>query len=160
MAWHILALEPSIAAKKRPVYRVMLDALTADDIREAFASPLPLDMNRVEAVLTIRIADRLASDTVNKALGTETQLTYAGTIALRYLANHAEAASRSYWLSSVRFAIGAESFTAKVLNAKGKPLALRSDSQVEQLRRMLQHASFWVEKRGGTARGGMRGKTS
>jgi DNA topoisomerase-1 len=152
MAWHVLALEPSIVEKKRPVFRVMLDALTADAIREAFASPLPLELNRVEAALTIRIADRLASDTVSKALGTEARLTYASMVALRYLANHEVAASRSYWLSSIRFAVGAESFTAKILNAKGKLLALRSEQQVEQLRRMLQHASYWVERLGGTTK--------
>jgi DNA topoisomerase-1 len=156
MAWHVIALEPSVTEKKRPVYRVMLDALTADAIREAFASPLPLDMNRVEAALTVGIADRLAGYIVNtaasKAVGIEMRLTYAGMVALRYLANHEVAASHSYWLSSVRFTVGSESFAAKILNSKGKPLALRTEAQVEQLRRMLQHASYWVERLGGTTR--------
>jgi DNA topoisomerase-1 len=152
MAWHVLALEPSVTQKKRPVYRVMLDALTPDVIREAFASPLPLDMNRVEAALAIRIANRLASVTVNKALGTESRLSYAGMVALRYLANHEVAASRQYWLSSVRFKAGDENFTAKILNVKGKRLVLRSDKQVEQFRRMLKHATYWVDVTGATFR--------
>lgn len=154
MVWHVLALLPE--AQARPVYRVMLDALTPGAIRDAFASPLPLDMNRVDAALTARIADRIAGFTVNaaasKALGSKTRLTYAGMVALRLLDDREIRASGTYWSCSVRFSLGDVSFDAKVLNAKGRPLALRSRLQTDQLTRMLEHSHYWVEKIGGTTR--------
>ncbi|MBK8138287.1 MAG: hypothetical protein IPK52_21150 [Chloroflexi bacterium] len=156
MAWHALALEPSVTEKKKPVYRLMLDALTRDVIRDAFASPLPLNMCRIHAALTARIADRLAGYAVNaaasKALGIETRLTYGGMVALRHLANREASASRTCWQSAVRFSLGDGSFEAKILNAKGRPLALSSELQIEQLKRMLDHSHYWVEKLGGTTR--------
>ncbi|MBK8139240.1 MAG: hypothetical protein IPK52_26050 [Chloroflexi bacterium] len=156
MAWHALALESYVTEKKKPVYRVMLDALTRDAIRDAFASPLPLNMSRVDAALTARIADRLAGYAVNaaasKALGIETRLTYASMVALRHLANREASASRSCWQTGVRFLLDDVSFDAKVLNAKGRPLALSSELQIKQLKRMLLMASYWVEKLGGTTR--------
>jgi DNA topoisomerase I len=156
MAWHVLALEPAVTEKKKPVYRVTLDALTRDAVRDAFASPLPLNMSRVDAALTVRIANRLAGFTVNRAVDKAFEfgsgLTYAAMVALRLLVGREAAAASTYWSGSVRFSLGGVPFDAKVLNAKGHPVALRSEAQAQQMARMLEYAQYWIEKRGGTTR--------
>ena len=57
IAWHILKLAK--APKDKPIYRVTFNAITADAVKSAVASPRPLDMPLIEAQQTRRIVDRL-----------------------------------------------------------------------------------------------------
>jgi DNA topoisomerase-1 len=154
MAWHVLALSPD--AKDKPIYRVMLPALTPDSIRAAFAAPRPLDMRLVEAEITQRIINRLigwsVSAAVRKAVGVKTALTYNSMVVLRLLGAHeaqvAEHTPETRWHASVTFERDGTSFTAQVLNAKGAPLTMRNEEQARQLETLLRHGAFWVHKTG------------
>jgi DNA topoisomerase-1 len=154
LAWHLLALSPD--AKDKPIYRVLLHALTPDAIRAAFATPRPLDMQLIEANLTERIVDRLVGWSVNtaarKTLGFKTALSYDGMLALRLLAaKEAEITAfmpQPAWRTSVGFKHAGNYFTAHVMNAKGAPLLIANEEQIEQLETLLWDGTFWVDKTG------------
>jgi len=154
LAWHLLALSPD--AKDKPIYRVLLHALTPDAIRAAFAAPRPLDMQRIEADMTERIVDRLVGWSVNasarKTLGFKTALSYDGMVALRLLVerDHEIVAftPETRWQAAVAFQFEGVPFTAQVLNAKGAPLALKHKDQSNQLEALLKTGQFWVDKTG------------
>ncbi len=156
LAWHMLALSPDI--KDKPVYRVLLTALTPDAIRAAFAAPRPLDMKLIEAYAAERIVARLVGWTINaaarQALGFKTALTVDGMVALRLLAERdAQTAAftpETRWRASVSFVSDGIPFTANVLNAKGAPLAIRTAEQAGQLETLLKGGQFWVDKTGQT----------
>lgn len=151
MAWHALALSSDMNDK--PIYRVLLPALTPDTIRAAFSALRPLDMRLVEAEITQRIINRLigwrVSAAGHKAVGVEKTLTYHGMIALRLLAEreadiaaHLPATRRHV---SVYFEHDGVPFIAQVLNTKGTPLALRNAEQAAQLETLLKQGVFWVD---------------
>jgi len=154
MAWHVLAL--SADAKDKPIYRVTLPMLTPDAIRAAFAAPRPLDVNRIEAHMTRRIIERLDNWSVNaqahKALGFKTSLTYDNMFALRLIGERertiAAFTPQTRWRASASFEQDGTRFTASVMNTKGAPLTMRNEEQASQLRTLLQHGAFWVDKTG------------
>lgn len=154
MAWQVLALSPD--AKDKPLYRVILHALTSDAIRAAFAVPRPLDINQVEAEITQRTVNRLVNWSVNAAartaVGFRTALTHYAMVALRLLAAHetqiAAHIPETCWRASVTFEKRGALFTAQIVNTKGTPLALRNEAQATQLKVMLQQGMFWVDGTG------------
>lgn len=154
MAWHVLAL--SADAKGKPIYRVQLSALTPDAIRAAFAAPRPLDVRQVEAFLTGRTLERLASWSMSlharRALDRKLALTYSSTVALRLLAEREQViaahAPEARWRASVTFETAGVSFAAQVFNAKGAPLALRNTEQATQLETLLNQGVYWVDGTG------------
>ncbi len=154
LAWHVLALSPDV--KDKLIYRVLLTALTPDAIRAAFADPRPLDMKLIEADTAERILARLVGWTINaaarQALGFKASLTFAGMVALRLLAERdaqiAAFTPETRWWASVGFKHGGKYLTARVMNAKGAPLRIRDEEQVEQLETLLWDGTFWVDKSG------------
>ncbi|MBK9121501.1 MAG: hypothetical protein IPM16_00070 [Chloroflexi bacterium] len=151
MAWHVLALVADSADK--PVFRVELAALTPDAVRDAFRLPRPLDLRLIEAELTRRIVGRLISAGVNAMISRADEgtpsLSYASLLALRLVQDRerqiASHKPQSCWMASAQLNVEGVSFTAKVLNAKGSPLALRTEAQADHLVRILDPAVYWVE---------------
>lgn len=156
LAWHVLALSPDV--KDKPVYRVLLTALTPDAIRATFAAPRPLDMKLIEAHAAERSFSRLVGWSVNaaarQALGFKTALTVDGMVALRLLAEHETQIGaftpETRWWASVDFMVDGMSFSASVLNAKSTALAIRTAEQAGQLETLLKGGQFWVDKTGQT----------
>lgn len=153
MAWHVLSLIPDTADK--PVFRVELAALTPDVVRDAFRLPRPLDLRLIDAELTRRIVSRLITIGVNAVVSAADEgtspLSYAGMLGLRLVQDRErQIASRkpqSCWTASAQLNVDGMSFTAKVLNAKGSPLALRTEAQADHLAHILDPAEYWVESR-------------
>ncbi|MBK9124419.1 MAG: hypothetical protein IPM16_15045 [Chloroflexi bacterium] len=151
MAWHVLALVADSADK--PVFRVELGALTPDAVRDAFRLPRPLDLRLIDAELTRRIVGRLISAGVNAAISradeSYSSLSYASMLGLRLVQDRerqiASHKSQSCWMASAELNVEGFSFTARVLNAKGSPLALRTEAQADHLVRILSPAVYWVE---------------
>ncbi len=154
MAWQVLALSPDV--KDKPVYRVTLTALTPEAIRAAFATLRPLDMPQIEAHVAERTVARLIRWSVNaaarQALGFPTDLSTAGLLALRLLADRtariATFTPTLHWRATVTFTVDGVQFTALVLNAQGTPLALQTDRQAAQLEALLNRGQFWVNQTG------------
>jgi len=152
MAWHVLALVPEAQAK--PVHRVMLDALTPEVVRAAFMLPRELDTRRIDAELTRRMIARLigigVSAGLSSASGGRIALTYGGLLALRLVQERvrriASHQPQSCWTASTQLSVQGVPFTAKVLNAKGAPLTLRTETQAAHLAHMLNPAVYWVER--------------
>jgi DNA topoisomerase-1 len=151
MAWHVLALAADSADK--PVFRVELTALTPDVVRDAFRLPRPLDLRLIDAELTRRIVGRLISVGVNAAILTADEgtapLPYTSMLGLRLVQDRERQIAghkpQSCWMASAQLNVEGRSFTAKVLNAKGTPLALRTEAQADHLARILDPAVYWVE---------------
>lgn len=151
MAWHVLALAPDAADK--PVFRVDLTALTPDLVRAAFRLPRPLDLRLIEAELARRMIGRLIEAGVSAALSTanvgKVALSYPSLLGLRLVQERerriASRKAQSGWTASAQLSVQGLPFTAKVLNARGSPLALRTETQAAHLARMLDPAVYWVE---------------
>ncbi|MBN8638503.1 MAG: hypothetical protein J0M07_24535 [Anaerolineae bacterium] len=154
MAYHMLA--PSPDAKDKPVYRVTLSALTPETIRAALADPRPLNLAQIEAHVAERTVDRLISWSVNaaarQALGYQLNLSSAGLLALRLLADRAarmaDFTPTKQWRATVTFTADGLPFTALVLNPEGRPLPLQTDRQAAQLEALLKRGYFWVNQTG------------
>jgi len=154
MAYHVLALSPD--ANDKPVYRVTLTALTPEAIRAALADPRPLNLSKIEAYVADRTLDRLLGWSVNTAtrqvLGFPTQLSSAGLLALRLLADRAariaDFTPTTQWRATVTFTADGLPFTALVLNPEGRPLPLQTDRQAAQLEALLKRGHFWVNQTG------------
>ncbi|MEO8394162.1 MAG: DNA topoisomerase [Chloroflexota bacterium] len=154
MAWHILALAPSL--KGKTIYRTPLTALTPDAIRASFSTPHDLNLNWVEAEISQRIVDRLIafliSPLANKALDTNLVVTRASLVCLGMLVEH-ERAIRSFeaettWSLRARFAADTIEFEAQLYTAQGKTLSLKTREQADSLAALLTHAALWVDKGG------------
>ncbi|MCC6565643.1 MAG: hypothetical protein IT298_07775 [Chloroflexi bacterium] len=151
MAWHVLALAADSADK--PVFRVELTALTPDVVRDAFRLPRPLDLRLIDAELTRRIVGRLISVGVNAAILTADEgtapLPYTSMLGLRLVQDRERQIAghkpQGCWMASAQLNVEGRSFTAKVLNAKGSRLALRTETQADHLARILDPAVYWVE---------------
>jgi DNA topoisomerase-1 len=154
MAYHLLAL--SRDTKDKPVYRVTFSALTPESIRAALADSRPLDLPQIEAHVAERTVDRLMGWGVNaaarQALGFQTQLSSAGLLALRLLADRAGRMANftptTQWHATVTFTAADLPFTALVLNPEGRPLPLQTDRQVAQLEALLKRGYYWVNQTG------------
>ncbi|MBW7880979.1 MAG: hypothetical protein H3C32_16920 [Anaerolineae bacterium] len=76
-------------------------------------------------------------------------LSYAGMLGLRLVQDRerqiASHKPQSCWMASAQLNVEGISFTAKVLNARGSPLALRTATQADHLVRILNPAVYWVE---------------
>ncbi|MBK8030387.1 MAG: hypothetical protein IPK17_12970 [Chloroflexi bacterium] len=142
----------------KPVYRVLLTALTPDAIHAAFAAPRPLDMKLIEAYAAERIVARLVGWSINaaarQALGFKTTLMVEGMVALHLLterdAQHGAFTPETRWRANVSFVSDGIPFTANVLNAKGTAFAIRTAEQAGQLEALLKGGQFWVDKTGQT----------
>ena len=156
LAWHLLALSPD--AKDKPIYRVLLHALTPDAIRTAFATPRPLDMKLIEAHITNRIIERLigwgVTAAARKTIDDKASLSYGGMVALLQMAQKEAVVttfvSHPVWRASVVFERDGVSLTGNVFDVKGVPLIIQSENQAHQLETLLQHGVYWVDKRGQT----------
>jgi len=154
MAYHLLALSPDV--KEKPVYRVMLSALTPEAIRAALADPRPLNLAQIEAQVAECTVDRLLGWSVNAAaretLGFPTQLSSVGLLALRLLADRAARMTSftptTQWRATVTFTADGMPFTALVLSPEGRPVALQTDRQAAQLEALLKRGYYWVSQTG------------
>jgi DNA topoisomerase-1 len=154
MAWHILALAPTL--KDKPIYRTPLTALTPDAIRASFATPYDLNLNWVEAEISQRIVERLIafliSPLVNKALDTHLVVTRASLVCLGMLVGHERTLksfeSEKTWSLRARFAVDSTEFEATLYTGQGKTLSLKTREQADSLAALLSNAALWVDKVG------------
>lgn len=155
MGWHLLALSPAL--ENKPVYRILLHALTLEAVRTAFEDPRALDMNWVEAEETRRIVDRLVgylvSPLASKALNIEASFTRAAVDCLRLLVEREREITAfkpaTTWMLTACLSAEASEFKARLCNARGAALTFRTRQQADKLAALLANAAFWVDKAAG-----------
>lgn len=154
MAWHILALAPTLQDK--PVYCMPLIALTPEAIRSAFASPRELNSNGVEAEISRRMVDQLitflVSPLANQALNTNMTISRAALVCLGILMAHERTLQRlepeKAWTLKARFVADSNEFEASLYSPQGKKFHFKSREQADTLATLLTNAAIWVDKTG------------
>ncbi len=146
MAWHALALSPDLEGK--PVYRLMLDALTQEALHIALATPRPLDLQQVEAAISQRLLEHglgmALSKRLSTRLGKRTRLTAHAGVLLMLMQR---AASRvPSWSAQMRFADGqGRPFTAILHHPSGGPIRFSQRERFERVQHPLREAVYTVE---------------
>lgn len=152
MGWNLLALSPTL--ENKPVYRILLHALTLDAIRAAFDSPGSLDLSWIEAQETQHIADRLVrylvSPLASKALNVDVSFSRAEVDCLRLLVEREREITAfkpaTTWMLTARLSAEESEVAARLCNTRGAPLTLGSRQQADKLAALLANAAFWVDK--------------
>jgi DNA topoisomerase I len=150
-AWHLL--EVVQLSNSTPVYRVFLEAITADGVEQAIAGARPLDDHLIEAQQTRRLIDRLTgyliSPLATKALDDDFSVGRLQSICLRLLMEreHEIATFRPQplWTFSLQLEASGKPFTAEVAAIKGADLPLKHLDLAERLAALIGKAHLWVE---------------
>src|SRR5579871_4389934 len=152
MGWHILALAPSL--KDKSIYRTPLTALTPQAIQASFANPQELNLNWVEAEISLRVIDQLiaylVSPLANEVLDTNLLVSRAALVCLEQLIANDRAVrsfqSEQTWSLKARFVADSTEFEAKLFSAQGKALKFKTREQTDSLAALLDNAAIWVDK--------------
>ncbi|MEI7436285.1 MAG: type I DNA topoisomerase [bacterium] len=160
IAWHLKALlEPK--AKHAAFHRVTYNEITPRAVREAFAHPREIDINRVDAQQARRVLDRIVGYKVSPLLW---RRIYRGlsagrvqSVALRLVCERERAilafVSESYWVMGAEVhkrVAPLDSFTVRLARIHGEKAEIKSVEQAATVRRELEASSLRV--RGVTTR--------
>ncbi len=150
------AIAFSVASEIRdgaPVKRVLLFEITPRGIKEAFAAPTELDMNKVYSHRARRVLDRLVGYLVSPLLW---KIVRGGlsagrvqTVALRLLVEREREIQafkpEEYWLVKATFArANSQTFEATLTRIRGAEFKLRTGDEVETVRKGCEAAKFQV----------------
>ncbi|HNQ01835.1 MAG TPA: type I DNA topoisomerase, partial [Syntrophales bacterium] len=150
IAWHIAE---EIAAKGKPVYRVLFNDLTKNTMLAAIRNPLPLDRNRYEAQQTRRILDRLVGYQISPILWDKVKRGLSAgrvqSVAVRIVCEREEEirnfTPEEYWTITAALE-GADPppFEARLVKIAGKKAKVASDAQARELVERLKASAFTV----------------
>lgn len=150
IAWHVAN---RIISEDQPVFRVLINQITKDAVRQAVTNKGALDMQRVNAQQARRILDRLVGYKVSPVLWTAI---YKGlsagrvqSVALRMIVERdieIEAfVPEEYWIIKALLATGTgEEFEAKLIKKDGENIAITNAGQAEATVRDLSGRDFSV----------------
>jgi DNA topoisomerase I len=150
-AWHLL--EVAQPSNSIPVYRVLLDAISADGVAQAIAGARPLDGPLIEAQQTRRLIDRLTgyliSPLATKALGDNFSVGRLQSVCLRLLMEREQEIAtfrhQPVWTFSLQLEASGEPFNATLATIKGAGLPLKNLDVAERLAALISKAHLWVE---------------
>lgn len=159
ISWHVLEiLRQKKALGTKPVKRVVFNAITKKAVLEAMANPRDLDMPLVDAYLARRALDYLVGFTLSPVLWRKLPgARSAGrvqSVALRLVSDREAEIERfikeEYWsLTAALQTPRNDDFTARLTTLDGKrldKLAIKNSDQANDLKAMLEGASFAVTK--------------
>jgi DNA topoisomerase-1 len=135
------------------VKRVLLYEITPKGIKEAFAEPGEIDMNKVYSHRARRVLDRLVGYLVSPLLWKMVRGGLSAgrvqTVALRILAEREREIQafrpEEYWTVKALFArSGGATFEAQLAETRGEDFKLKSGAEVEDVRKACAAASFVV----------------
>ncbi len=150
IAWHVAN---RILSEDQPVFRVLINQITKDAVRQAVTNKGSLDMQKVNAQQARRILDRLVGYKVSPVLWTAI---YKGlsagrvqSVALRMIVERdieIEAfVPEEYWIIKALLATGtSEEFEAKLIRKDGKNIAITNAGQAEATVKDLAGRDFSV----------------
>jgi DNA topoisomerase-1 len=137
-----------------PIKRVLLFEITPKGIKEAFAEPVELNMNKVNSHRARRVLDRLVGYLVSPLLW---KIVRGGlsagrvqTVALRLIVEREREIQafkpEEYWLVKAVFATrGGQTFEAVLAKVRGEDAKLRSKAEVDKVEAGCRTAAFRVE---------------
>src|SRR3954462_7591363 len=155
ISWHVLeVLRQKRALKKKPVRRVVFNAITKQSVLDAMANPRQIDAPLVDAYLARRALDYLVGFTLSPVLWRKLPgARSAGrvqSVALRLVCDREAEIERfvrqDYWLIAALLATPRqETFEARLTAFEGKRLQrldIASQEQADDIRAMLGGAAF------------------
>ncbi len=155
ISWHVLeVLRQKKVLKDKPVKRVVFNSITKKAVLDAMANPREIDPPLVDAYLARRALDYLVGFTLSPVLWRKLPgARSAGrvqSVALRFVCDRENEIERfvreEYWQIAADLATPrAESFEARLVALDGKKLQkldIKSGEQAEQIRHMLEGATF------------------
>lgn len=155
ISWHVLeVLQQKKALGKKPVKRVVFNAITKGAVLEAMANPRDIDMPLVDAYLARRALDYLFGFTLSPVLWRKLPgARSAGrvqSVTLRLVADREAEIERfireEYWnIAALLKTPRNDGFEARLVSVGGKKLAkldIKNGEQAGEIRTMLEGASF------------------
>src|SRR2546423_4359214 len=151
IAWHVAQIINVPASKLR---RVTFHEITPDAIAEAFRKPRQIDQDLVNAQQARRVVDRLVGYTMSPLLWKKIRYGLSAgrvqSVALRLvveLEREIQAFKpQEYWSIEALLAnLAGESFTAEVIQHKGKKLEIGNGEAAEKHRAALANATYAVK---------------
>ncbi|MCX8281726.1 type I DNA topoisomerase [Phyllobacterium sp. 0TCS1.6C] len=155
ISWHVLeVLQQKKAIGKKPVQRVVFNAITKGAVLEAMSNPRDIDMPLVDAYLARRALDYLFGFTLSPVLWRKLPgARSAGrvqSVALRLVSDREAEIERfvreEYWtVAALLKTLRNDSFTARLVSVDGKKLAkldIKNAEQAGQIKAMLDGAAF------------------
>jgi DNA topoisomerase-1 len=141
IAWHLKEALKS-AAKGKTFHRVQYNEITARAVREAFANPGEIDMNRVNAQQARRVLDRIVGYMVSPLLWRQVRRGLSAgrvqSVALRLVCERERLIQafkpEPYWVlgAVVRKQVApVEPFTVKLVRIDGEKAELHDDAKVQ-----------------------------
>ena len=152
IGWHIAEL---LKSSKKPIERIVFNAITKRNVREAASNPRPIDENLVNAQQARRILDRLVGYKISPLLqfGIRKGLS-AGrvqSVAVRMVCDR-EAAIRAfepveYWtLDALLKTEKSEEFVARLNRVRGEKAEVGNEAQMQEILESLEGAKYVVDK--------------
>ena len=156
IAWHLQHVL-STANEKQKFYRVQYNEITARAVREAFAHPGELDLNRVDAQQARRILDRIVGYMVSPMLWRQIKRGLSAgrvqSVALRLVCEREKEirdfVPEAYWIMGAlvrKLVIPLDPFSIKLARIGDEKAEVKSAEQAEAIRADLEGQSLRVSK--------------
>jgi DNA topoisomerase-1 len=140
--------------KNKPIYRVILNEITKDEVRKAFANPTVIDQKKVQAQQARRILDRLVGYKLSPLLWEKVKRGLSAgrvqSIALRIICDREREilafVPEEFWtLTAFLEANEPPIFPAKLLRKDGKKFSVPDQQSSDQVLADLQQAEYVVQ---------------
>jgi len=150
IAWH---LRNSLSAKTHAaIKRIVFNEITPSAIKEAVMNPSDIDESKVNAQKARRVLDRLVGYNLSPLLWKKVKNGLSAgrvqSVALRLLCEREKAVEEfvpeEYWSLEAEFKKGKTSFTAELVQYKGKKPELPSEKSVQDIISEIQKADCEV----------------
>lgn len=154
IAWHIGEEIDRKSKGKSKVYRVLINEITKNAVKEAIANPQKLDQKLFDAQQARRILDRLVGYKISPILWKKVRRGLSAgrvqSVALRIICEREDAisafVSKEYW-SIVAHLLGSKEpvFEAKLNKINGKDFEIPNEKEASLIASALENESFVLE---------------
>lgn len=149
IAWHLihlLGLDPGENS------RIEFHEITKPTILKAVKNPRKIDMDKVDAQQARRVLDRLVGYKLSPLLWRKVKKGLSAgrvqSVAVRLICDREDEIRsfepEEYWTLAAEFSCNGASFTAKLLQKKGKKITIANQEQMNEVLQELKEASYQV----------------
>ena len=153
IAWHLFI---ALKLENKKVYRVSFNEITQSAVKTSIKEAREIDMNLVDAQQARRALDRMVGYKISPLLWAKVKRGLSAgrvqSVALRIIADREEEIAafvpEEYWSLDATFTVEGEKkpLVAKFYGTDKKRMTLRSEKQVEDVKRALEDETFRIEE--------------
>lgn len=149
ISWHL-----AYYIKKEPLYRLLLNEITKEAIKNAITHPTTIDKNRVDAQQARRLLDRLVGYKISPLLGRKVRKGLSAgrvqSVALRLICEREEEIEKfkpeEYWTITARFKKGNFEFDAILEKRDGKKIRIKTKEEADKIISEIKNKGLSVSK--------------